>query len=113
MNINPSITLKSNQQYSFVEMKDLEDVNKYCTPKIKKRKGGGAKFQNGDTLFARITPCSGIGTLYISTLLTNKDENLQLAKDKSPSKKIYLFDAETISYELPLNNLTNPENHVR
>ncbi|MDK7374808.1 restriction endonuclease subunit S [Weeksella virosa] len=55
--INPSVTLKANEEYSFVEMKDLEDGNKYCFPKIKKIKGGGAKFQNGDTLFARITPC--------------------------------------------------------
>ena len=57
VNINPSITLKANEEYSFVEMKDLEDGNKYCFPKTKKIKGGGAKFQNGDTLFARITPC--------------------------------------------------------
>jgi len=57
VNINPSVSLKANEEYSFVEMKDLEDGNKYCFPKIKKIKGGGAKFQNGDTLFARITPC--------------------------------------------------------
>lgn len=55
--INPSVTLKANEKYSFVEMKDLEDGYKYCVPKTKKIKGGGAKFQNGDTLFARITPC--------------------------------------------------------
>lgn len=57
VDINPSVQLKANEEYSFVEMKDLEDGNKYCFPKIKKVKGGGAKFQNSDTLFARITPC--------------------------------------------------------
>lgn len=57
VNINPFVSLKANEEYSFVEMKDLEDGNKYCFPKIKKIKGGGSKFQNGDTLFARITPC--------------------------------------------------------
>ncbi|CEJ72078.1 Type I restriction modification DNA specificity domain protein [Chryseobacterium oranimense G311] len=55
--INPSVNLEANKEYSFVEMKDLEDGKKYCSPKIKKTKGGGAKFQNYDTLFARITPC--------------------------------------------------------
>lgn len=55
--INPVVALRANEEYSFVEMKDLEDGNKYCFPKTKKIKGGGAKFQNGDTLFARITPC--------------------------------------------------------
>lgn len=57
VNINPPVSLKANEEYSFVEMKDLEDGNKYCFPKTKRIKGGGSKFQNGDTLFARITPC--------------------------------------------------------
>ncbi|TDB64664.1 restriction endonuclease subunit S [Arundinibacter roseus] len=55
--INPTVSLNGWDEYSFVEMKDLEDGNKFCFPKIKKKKAGGSKFQNGDTLFARITPC--------------------------------------------------------
>lgn len=55
--INPIIKLPSNEQISFVEMKDLEDGKRYCSPSSTRQNGGGAKFENQDTLFARITPC--------------------------------------------------------
>jgi type I restriction enzyme S subunit len=55
--INPKVKLPSNQQISFVEMKDLEDGKRYCKPSSMRKLGGGAKFENNDTLFARITPC--------------------------------------------------------
>ena len=38
-------------------MKDLQDGRKHCFPSIKRRPVSGARFQNGDTLFAKITPC--------------------------------------------------------
>lgn len=55
--INPRISLKQGHEYSFVEMKNLDATFKYVTPSAKKELKGGAKFENGDTLFARITPC--------------------------------------------------------
>ncbi|MBV4356760.1 restriction endonuclease subunit S [Pinibacter aurantiacus] len=55
--INPTVSLKGNAEYSFVEMKDLEDGNKICSPSAKRRTSSGARFQERDTLFARITPC--------------------------------------------------------
>lgn len=55
--INPKISLKQGEEYSFVEMKDLDATFKYVSPSTKKELKGGSKFQNGDTLFARITPC--------------------------------------------------------
>jgi type I restriction enzyme S subunit len=55
--MNPRLQLKAGQLYSFVEMKDLDSNNKYVLPSIKKELKGGSRFQNGDTLFARITPC--------------------------------------------------------
>ncbi|RYG20768.1 MAG: restriction endonuclease subunit S [Chitinophagaceae bacterium] len=55
--INPSIKLRKGQVYSFVEMKDLNDGNKFCEPHAERALSGGARFQEGDTLFARITPC--------------------------------------------------------
>lgn len=57
VDINPKVALKANQQYSFVEMKDLEPNNKFCLPSQNRVLAGGARFNNGDTLFARITPC--------------------------------------------------------
>lgn len=55
--INPTITLKGNEEYSFVEMKDLKDGSKICSPSVKRKTSSGARFQERDTLFARITPC--------------------------------------------------------
>lgn len=55
--INPTVSLKSNEEYSFVEMKDLKDGSKVCSPLAKRKASSGARFQERDTLFARITPC--------------------------------------------------------
>ena len=55
--INPTVSLKGTEDYSFVEMKDLKDGNKFCFPNAKRKTSSGARFQDSDTLFARITPC--------------------------------------------------------
>jgi type I restriction enzyme S subunit len=55
--INPRVPLKQGNEYSFVEMKDLNSTLKYVKPSTKKELKGGSKFQEKDTLFARITPC--------------------------------------------------------
>ena len=57
VSINPTVKMPTNEPISFVEMKDLVDGKKYCYPSSTRLKGGGAKFENRDTLFARITPC--------------------------------------------------------
>ncbi|CAG1003662.1 hypothetical protein METP2_03488 [Methanosarcinales archaeon] len=56
--INPKVTLKKGIEYPFVEMDIVTPGRRYVSS-INKRiyNGGGAKFQFGDTLFARITPC--------------------------------------------------------
>lgn len=55
--VNPPVKLKKGEVHSFVEMKDLSDGQKFCEPHQERKTSGGARFQNGDTLFARITPC--------------------------------------------------------
>ena len=55
--INPKVPLKKGLEYSFVEMKDLSEGNKFVAPSQKRALTGGSRFENGDTLFARITPC--------------------------------------------------------
>ncbi len=57
VNLNPSIRLEKGYNYSFVEMKDLVNGQRYCEPSQIRKLSGGTRFQNGDTLFARITPC--------------------------------------------------------
>lgn len=55
--MNPTVKLPANEQVSFVEMKDLENGKRYCYPSSTRLNSSGAKFENRDTLFARITPC--------------------------------------------------------
>ena len=57
VSINPTVSLKGIEEYSFVEMKDLQDGNKFCFSTAKRKTSSGARFQERDTLFARITPC--------------------------------------------------------
>lgn len=55
--VNPKVTLKKGEVAPFVDMKALPisgfDINEV----MYKAYGGGAKFQQGDVLLARITPC--------------------------------------------------------
>jgi type I restriction enzyme, S subunit len=55
--INPTVSLKGLVEASFVEMKDLNDGIRYCYPSSIRKISGGARFEEYDTLFARITPC--------------------------------------------------------
>jgi type I restriction enzyme S subunit len=55
--INPTGNTKNNEMYSFIEMTDLNPNYKYVEPKRKRNAKGLTKFRNGDSLFAKITPC--------------------------------------------------------
>jgi type I restriction enzyme S subunit len=55
--LNPTVKIPKDSQISFVEMKDLEDGKRFCFPSQERELSGGSRFQNYDTLFARITPC--------------------------------------------------------
>lgn len=57
VDINPTVKIPKGIPVSYVEMKDLDSMNKYCTYSQMKELGGGSRFNDGDTLFARITPC--------------------------------------------------------
>lgn len=71
ININPRISLLKDGEYSFIEMKDLNASRRYVTPSCKKNLKGGSKFCNGDTLFARITPCLENGKICQAMNLAN------------------------------------------
>ena len=55
----PKVPMEKGKTYSFIPMEDVSGNYKYVAPTNEKEwtGGGGAKFENGDTLFARITPC--------------------------------------------------------
>jgi type I restriction enzyme S subunit len=55
--INPRARLSDEDEHWFVEMADLP-TDSMVIQQARRREGrSGSKFQNGDTLFARITPC--------------------------------------------------------
>lgn len=56
--INPSVKLHKGDCYPFVSMDVIKPYNKQVEPKeAREYTGGGARFREFDTLFARITPC--------------------------------------------------------
>lgn len=57
VDINPAIPLHKNGKYSFIEMADLNNGQRYVYPSTQRELTGGSRFQENDTLFARITPC--------------------------------------------------------
>lgn len=63
--INPKLSIKKGEEVSFVEM-DALPTKGFFIQEIQRRDfSGGAKFQNGDVLFARITPCMENGKVAV------------------------------------------------
>jgi len=57
-NVNPSVQLQRGKEYPFMDMANVAPLSR--TTNWRERKvftGSGARFDEGDTLFARITPC--------------------------------------------------------
>jgi len=55
---SPSVKLERGKEYPFIPMDVIDGQHKFpLEVKRKSFSGGGSKFINGDTIFARITPC--------------------------------------------------------
>ena len=71
--INPKVRVPKEGQKPFVPMGSLSE-NSMLISDIGEREGNsGSKFQNGDTLFARITPCLENGKTGFVQFLPNED----------------------------------------
>ena len=71
--VNPTRTIKKGKIARYIDMSSLPTKGSFPSDWVDKPYNGGMKFQNGDTLMARITPCLENGkTAYINFL--NKDE---------------------------------------
>ena len=70
LEINPSIKLERGKEYPYIDMSDVQPFSQiYDWFKRRIFNGSGAKFENGDTIFARITPCLENGKIaYINNL---------------------------------------------
>jgi type I restriction enzyme S subunit len=54
---NPTLRLKKDEEATYLDMSNMPTSGMSAAGWIKRAVGSGAKFQNGDTLLARITPC--------------------------------------------------------
>ncbi len=72
LQINPSIKLGKGQVASYVDMKALPKTGYSISDVVNKAFTGGSKFQNGDVLLARITPCLQNGKTGVVDFLSNK-----------------------------------------
>lgn len=72
--INPRRVLRKTEKAFHVPMRDIEVFTREITShSYKEFNGSGVRFQNGDTLFARITPCLENGkTAYVNCLKSNQ-----------------------------------------
>ena len=69
----PKIKMVKGNKYPFIPMELIDGGYKYVKPiEEKELAGGGAKFEEGDTLFARITPCLQNGKIAQAKNLNNK-----------------------------------------
>lgn len=55
--INPQVPVDRSVGHPFIAMADVDERTMGCSPSETKSGSSGSKFVNGDTLFARITPC--------------------------------------------------------
>ncbi len=73
--IQPQVALDKGTDYSFIEMADVVPHTKKVIPRSTRtwKSSGGSKFENGDIIFARITPCLEHGkTAKVSNLTDSK-----------------------------------------
>ncbi|HEX8333157.1 MAG TPA: restriction endonuclease subunit S [Segetibacter sp.] len=71
--VNPKLRIRKGNVAKYVEMKDLSETSLSINRFIEREFTSGSKFQNGDTLFARITPCLENGkTGYVDSLMMMK-----------------------------------------
>lgn len=69
----PKIKMQKGKIYPFIPMENLDSGIKYVKPLTEKQlSGSGAKFEERDTLFARITPCLENGKIAQAKDLNNK-----------------------------------------
>ena len=96
--INPRRTLPKKEKAFHLAMKDVEVYRREITShSIKEFRGSGARFQNGDTLLARITPCLENGkTVYVDCLKPNQighgsTEFIVLSEIKDKTDNLFVY----------------------
>jgi type I restriction enzyme S subunit len=70
---NPKVELKKGRIAPYIEMANLSETSMSIKGKVEREYQGGSRFQNNDTLLARITPCLENGkTAFVNNLKDNE-----------------------------------------
>ena len=94
VNFSPKISLEKDELYDNIPMDIVDGGNKYIQVTNQRiYTGSGAKFENGDTIFARITPCL---------------ENGKIAKIKELEKGVGFGSTEFFVFRAK-DNISDPD----
>lgn len=74
VNVNPKTTIKVGTIAPYVPMGSISESSMVIYPIEKRAVTGGTKFKNGDTLFARITPCLENGKTGFVQFMNNDEQ---------------------------------------
>lgn len=70
---NPKLELRKGKISAYIEMANLSEISMCIYGKVEREYQGGSRFQNCDTLLARITPCLENGkTAFVNILEENE-----------------------------------------
>lgn len=98
VNINPKRMLNKGTITKAVSMSDIFKRNKKIQNYILKKYKGGSRFMNGDTLFARITPCLENGKTAYVDILNDSEVGFGSTEFIVFSEKPGISDANYIYY---------------
>lgn len=70
---NPKLELRKGAMSTYIEMANLSETSMCINGKVKREYQGGSRFQNNDTLLARITPCLENGKTAFVNILEEKE----------------------------------------
>jgi len=70
---NPKLELRKGKISAYIEMANLSETSMCINGKVEREYQGGSRFQNNDTLLARITPCLENGKTAFVNILEEKE----------------------------------------
>lgn len=118
--INPRRTLRQQENATYLEMSNMPTQGCFPQGWTKQPYAGGMKFQNGDTLLARITPCLENGkAAYVNFLDENETafgstEYIVLApKSGYPSEMLYFLVRDEAFINYAIKNMTGSTGRQR
>lgn len=120
IDINPLRSVSKGTESTYLEMKNLPQQGMSPTGWEKKSYEGGAKFRNGDTLLARITPCLENGkTCFVqflreSEIAFGSTEYIVLSgKNEIPSEWCYLLARDEAFRDYAVSNMNGSSGRQR